>query len=91
MHPVEEYQNITLTVDGLNECNCDVHKKVGVELLYNSVKTGSQTVGDNMSWRQDAVEKASTQQREPIGPQLISWMSWRSDQLGIRRVGDKMR
>ena len=33
---------ITLTVEGLNECDCDVHKKVGVELLYNSVKTGSQ-------------------------------------------------
>ena len=36
---------ITLTVDGLNECNCDARKKVDVELLYNSVKTGSQTVG----------------------------------------------
>ena len=33
---------ITLTVDGLNECNRDAHKKVDVELLYNSVKTGSQ-------------------------------------------------
>ena len=40
---------ITLTVDGLNERNCDAHKKkVGVELLYNSVKTGSQAV-----WRPD--------------------------------------
>ena len=29
-----------------------------IELLYNSVKTGSQLV-----WRQDVVEKASTQQR----------------------------
>ena len=39
---------ITLTMDGLNECNYDAHKKVGVELLYNSVKTGSQRVGDKM-------------------------------------------
>ena len=28
--------------------NCDIHKKVDVELLYNSVKTGSQLV-----WRPD--------------------------------------
>ena len=71
--------------------NCDAYKKkVGVELLYNSVKTGSQLVwrldqletrcsresqhpaegalrppieqfGDQTSWGQDAVEKASTQ------------------------------
>ena len=33
---MEEYQNITLTVDGLNAI-CDAHRKVGVELLYNSV------------------------------------------------------
>ena len=38
-----------MTVDGLNECNCDAHKKkVDVKLLYNSVKTGSQSV-----WRPD--------------------------------------
>ena len=42
---------ITLTVDELNECNCDAHKKVGVELLYNSVLTGSQLV-----WRPDQLE-----------------------------------
>ena len=58
---------------------CDAHKKkVDVELLYNSVKTGSQLV-----WRQDAVEKASILQREPSGPRLIS--------LETRPVGDKMR
>ena len=39
-------------------------------------------VGDQTSWRQDALEKASTQQREPSGPRLIS--------LEIRRVGEKM-
>ena len=43
---------------------------VGVELLYNSVKTGSQTVGDQ---RQNVVEKASTQQKaESPGLRLSS-------------------
>ena len=46
--------------------------------------------GNSISWRQDAVEKASTQQGGPSGPRLSS-CSWRSGQLGIRRVGDKMR
>ena len=56
---------------------CDAHKKkVGVELLYNSVHRKF-----NQFWRPDAVEKASTQQREPSGPQLISWGS---DELEIR-------
>ena len=48
-----------------------------IELLYNSVKTGSQwvwrPVGDQMSLRQDAVEKASIQQRTgPPGLRLSS-------------------
>ena len=40
MHPVEEYQDIiTLTVDGLNECEIVTlaGRRVGAELLYNSV------------------------------------------------------
>ena len=41
----------------------DAHEKVSVELLYNWVKLGDQT-----SWWQDAVEKASTQQGDPSGP-----------------------
>ena len=40
------------------------------------VKTGSQSVGDQMSWRQVAVEKASTQQSGPSGRRLSS-CSWR--------------
>ena len=57
---------ITLTVDGVNKCNCDAHKKVDVEILYNSMKTGSQLV-----WRSDPlVTKASTQQSGPSGPRL---------------------
>ena len=44
-----------------------------IELLYNSVKTGSQLVfGDQTSWWQDAVEKSSTQQR--AGPPGL-WLS----------------
>ena len=40
---------ITLTVDGLNECNLwRPQEEGGVELLYYSVKTGSQLV-----WRPD--------------------------------------
>ena len=37
-----------------------------IELLYNSVKTGSQLVLETRPvWRQDAVEKTSTQQSGP--------------------------
>ena len=42
----------------------------------------TQCTGNSISWWQDAVEKASTQQREPSGPWLIS--------LEIRWVGEKM-
>ena len=42
----------------------------------------TQCTGNSISWRQDVVEKASTQQREPSGPRLIN--------LEIRRVGEKM-
>ena len=43
-----------------------------IELLYNSVKTGSQWVGDQTRWWQDAVEKARTQQSGPLGLRLSS-------------------
>ena len=52
-----------------------------IELLYNSVKTGSQWVGVEMSWRQEVVKKATTQQNGPSGPPI---------ELEIRWVGDKM-
>ena len=52
-----------------------------VELLYNSVRTGSHEVGVQMSWRQDVVGKATTQQKGPSGPPIEFW----------RPVGDKMR
>ena len=51
-----------------------------IELLYNSVKTGSQWVGSQRSRRQDVVEKATAQRRGPSGPPL----SWKSDELVIR-------
>ena len=42
----------------------------------------TECTGNSISWRQDAVEKASTQHREPSRPLLIS--------LEIRWVGEKM-
>ena len=54
-----------------------------VELLYNSVKTGSQWVRDQTSWRQDVVGKATTQQK---GGPLIEFgdqTSWWED-AGMR-------
>ena len=72
---------MTLTVDGLNECNCDVHKKVGEELLYNSVKTGSQSV-----WRPDPlVTRCSRESQHPPGGALRPPIeSWGSDELEMR-------
>ncbi len=44
-----------------------------IELLYNSVKTGSQLVLETRSWRQDVVENDSTQQKAgPPGLRLSS-------------------
>ena len=40
-----------------------------IELLYNSVMTGSQSVGDQMSWWQDVVEKASRK----LSPRASGW------------------
>ena len=39
-----------------------------IELLYNSVKTGGQLVGEKRSWSKDVVEKTTTQQKGPSGP-----------------------
>ena len=44
-----------------------------IELLYNFVKTGTQLVLETRSWRQDVVEKASTQKKAgPPGLRLSS-------------------
>ena len=42
-----------------------------IELLYNSVKTGSQWVGDQVSWWPDVVEKASRK----LSPRVSGWAS----------------
>ena len=81
MHPLKEYQNITLTVDGLNECDCDVHKKkVGVELLYNSVHRKF----DQLETRcgKESQHQAEGAIRPPIN-QFGDQTSWRED-AGMR-------
>ena len=50
-----------------------------IELLYNSVQTGSQWVGDQTSWRQDVVGKATTRQRGPSGPPVSLETRWWQD------------
>ena len=83
MHPVEKYRNYNLYRGWVVwvQLWCP-QEEGGVELLYNSVKTGDQ-FEDHTSWRQDAVEKASTQQSGPSGPRLNS-CSWGSYELEIR-------
>ena len=59
-----------------------------IELLYNSVKTGSQSVLETSPvWRQVVVEKASTQQR--AGPRTSGWVTLENGQetLMAIRVG----
>ncbi len=72
MHPVEEYQNIILTVDRLNECDCDAHKKkVSVELIYNAVHRKFNQFGDQTSWGSDELEircGRENQHTERLGP-----------------------
>ena len=54
------------------------------ELLYNSVKTGSQLVGDKMRQRKPAPSR--------VGPQATDWAVAVGDQISLetRPVGDKM-
>ena len=56
--------------------------ELAIELLYNSVETGSQWVGDQRSRSQGVVEKATARWRGP----RASWRSasWRSDELETR-------
>ena len=62
-------------MNGLNECDCDVYKKVDVKLLYNSVKTGDQLERRCARESQHLAGGAS-------GPPIES--------LEIRPVGEKM-
>ena len=54
-----------------------------IKLLYNSVKTGSQWVGDQRSRRQNVVRKATTRQNGPSGPPASLETSWWED-VGMR-------
>ena len=49
-----------------------------IELIYNSVKTGSQRVGER-SWRKGVVWKATTQQKGPLGPPMELETRWWQD------------
>ena len=53
---------------------------MGVEQLYNPGEDRK-----SVSWRQDAVEKASTQQSGPLG---LRWSSWRED-AGMRNMSQR--
>ena len=74
MHPVEEYQDIiTLTVDGLNECEIVTlaGRRVGVKLLYNPGEDRK-----SISWRSDQLEiscSRENQHPERLGPQAPGW------------------
>ena len=63
---------------------CDAHKKkMGVELLYNSVKTGSQLV-----WRPDQLEpRCSRESQHPAEGALRTQI----ENLETRPVRDKMQ
>ena len=51
-----------------------------IELLYNSVKTGSQWVGDQRNWRKMWLRKPPPSRKGPRDPRL----SWRADELESR-------
>ena len=70
MHPVEEYQGIiTLTMDGLNECEIVTlaGRRVDVKLLYNPHEDRK-----SVSWGPNVVEircGRENQHPERLGPQ----------------------
>ena len=68
-------------MDRLNES--EIVTPTGRRWVLNYYIT--ECTGNSISWRQDQVEKASTQQKEPSVPRLISWGS---DELEIRCDGE---
>ena len=52
-----------------------------IELLYNSVNTGSQWVGDQRGRKQDVVEKATARQRGALGPLIELEIKWVRDKM----------
>ena len=79
MHPVEEYLNYKLDRGWVEWVQLwRPQEEGGVELLYNSVKTGSQLV-----WRPDQLEtRCRRESQHPAAPPIES--------LDIRPVGEKM-
>ena len=67
-----------LTFDPAN--NAILKIEWAIEQLYNSVGTGSQWVGDQMSWRRCGRESHRPAERGPRYPRL----SWRSQKLKTR-------
>ena len=61
-----------------------------IELLYNSLKTGSQWVGDQSSWWQDVVEKATTRQKGPSGPPASLETRWWQDAIERTELSKKL-
>ena len=51
-----------------------------IELLYNSVMTGSEWVGDQTSWR-EVVGKTTTRQKGPLGPPIELETRWVRDKM----------
>ena len=71
MHPVEEYQDITLTVEGLNWVwNCDTRRKSGVKLLYNPGNRKFKSVGDKLPPTHLSHSKTFS---NPFKPFQIKW------------------
>ena len=73
MHPVEEYQDITLTMDGLNECEIVTlaERRVDVKLLYNPGEDRK-----SVSWRSGQLEiRCGRENQHPaeVGPQAPDW------------------
>ena len=61
-----------------------------IELLYNLVRTGSQWVGDQMSERQDVIEKATTRQKGPLGPPTEFWRPAGENMLEWEHVPERL-
>ncbi len=71
-----------MTVDGLNECNCDAHKKkVGVALLYNTVHRKFNQLETRCV--RESQHPAEESLRPPIN-QFGDQTSWGSDELERR-------
>ena len=61
---------IPLTVDRLNECKIvtPIRRRWAWNYYITKWREEVRQFGDQTSWREDTVEEASTQQREPYGP-----------------------